>query len=120
MSITTTNKEKYTILNVEIEKLDSLVAPELKAQLVLLIKSDIPNIIVDLTPVKYCDSSGLSALLVGNRGVRELNGTLILCGLQPMVEKLVAISQLDKVFNIVPTLSEAEDLIAMEIIEKEL
>lgn len=120
MSIKTENKEKYTILKVEAEKLDSLMAPEVKAQAVLLIKSNIANMIVDLSQVKYCDSSGLSALLVANRGVRDLDGVLVLCGLQPMVEKLVAISQLDKVFNIVPTLDEAEDMITMEIIEKEL
>lgn len=120
MGINSANKEKYTIVKVEEEKLDSLVAPELKAQVVLLTKSDVSNLIVDLSNVKYCDSSGLSALLVANRGVRGLDGSLVLCGLQPMVEKLVAISQLDKIFNIVPTLSEAEDVIAMEIIEKEL
>lgn len=120
MSVKTENKEKYTILTVEAEKLDSLMAPEFKAQVVHLTKAEISNLIIDLSDVKYCDSSGLSALLVANRGVRALDGTLVLCGLQPMVEKLITISQLDKVFNIVPTLAEAEDMITMEIIEKEL
>jgi anti-anti-sigma factor len=49
---------------------------------------------------KYCDSSGLSALLVGNRIVKEKEGFLNIFGLNPMVEKIISISQLDTVFNI--------------------
>jgi anti-anti-sigma factor len=55
---------------------------------------------VDLSEVKYCDSSGLSALLVGNRISKEHNGSLTLFGLQPAVDKIITISQLDKVLNI--------------------
>ncbi len=120
MSMLTEEKERYTILKLQEEKLDSIVAPDVKAQVVLLNKNNQANLIIDLSEVKYCDSSGLSALLVANRGTRDLDGAFVLCGLQPMVEKLVSISQLDKVFNITPTLSEAEDMIMMEIIEKEL
>lgn len=120
MNISKQEKEKYVILKVENEKLDSILAPDLKSEMVMLNKTGVANIIVDLTAVKYCDSSGLSALLVGNRGTRELNGTFVISGLQPMVEKLIAISQLDKVLNITPTCDEAEDFIMMEIIEKEL
>jgi anti-anti-sigma regulatory factor len=43
-----------------------------------------------------------------------------LTGLQPSVEKLVQISQLDKVLKIVPTASEGFDLLVMEITESEL
>lgn len=120
MEITLTQKEKYTIVKLDAEKLDSIVAPDLKTKVITLIKNNVANIIIDLSAVKYCDSSGLSALLVGNRGVRELDGSFVISGLQPMVEKLISISQLDKVLNITPTLSEAEDLMIMEIIEKEL
>jgi anti-anti-sigma factor len=120
MSISKEEKEKYIVLKVAVEKLDSIIAPDLKSEMVTLNKTGVANIIVDLSGVKYCDSSGLSALLVGNRGIRELNGTFVISGLQPMVEKLITISQLDKVLNITPTLSEAEDFMMMEILEKEL
>ncbi|MEC8004940.1 MAG: STAS domain-containing protein, partial [Bacteroidota bacterium] len=59
--------------------------------------------IVDLSRVKYCDSSGLSALLVGNRLAKEKKSKMTLFGLQPSVEKIISISQLDTVFNIVST-----------------
>ena len=41
-------------------------------------------------------------------------------GLQPTVEKLVQISQLDRVLNITPTVNEAVDFVYMEATEKEL
>ena len=44
----------------------------------------------------------------------------MLCGLQPAVEKLVQISQLDRVLNITPTVNEAVDFIYMEATENEL
>lgn len=113
-------EDKYAIVSSEVEKLDSLSAPDLKSELVYLIKNGQRNIIVDMQATRYCDSSGLSALLTGNRLTKEEDGTFVICGLQPAVEKLVKISQLNSVFNIVPTKDEAVDLVMMEEIEREL
>ena len=63
--------------------------------------------VVDLTKIKYCDSSGLSALLVGNRILKEKEGKLLIFGLNPMVDKIISISQLDTVFNIFNSEDEA-------------
>ena len=82
------------------DKLDSLVSPELKTLFLHHSNNGVVDFIVDLTKVKYCDSSGLSALLVGNRIINEKEGSLNLFGLNPMVEKIISISQLDTVFNI--------------------
>ena len=104
-----------------VEKLDALHAPDLKAEFVRLSKEEgCTRMILDLTGSMYCDSSGLSAVLIGNRLCRDAGGTFVLSGLQPAVERLVQISQLDKVLTIVPTATEAFDLVVMEITENEL
>ena len=90
----------FVIIEAHVEKLDSLVAPELKASLVDLGQSEFKNVIVNLMKTKYCDSSGLSALLVGNRMVKASNGAFIICDLQPSVKKMIEISQLHTVLNI--------------------
>ena len=92
--------DNFVIVEANVEKLDSLVAPELKASLVSLGKSDYKNVIVNLTNTKYCDSSGLSALLVGNRLINAVNGNFIICELQPSVKKMIEISQLHTVLKI--------------------
>ncbi len=73
-----------------------------------------------MTESRYCDSSGLSAVLIGNRLCRDTEGTFVLSGLQPSVEKLIQISQLDRVLTITPTSSEAYDYVVMEMTEGEL
>lgn len=114
------NKEKYALVTSTLEKLDAQHAPDLKSELVYLNKNGVKNIIIDLTGTRYCDSSGLSAILVANRLCKGENGVFVLTGLEPAVAKLVSISQLDTVLNITPTLSEAEDLIFMEEVGKDL
>ena len=101
-------------------KLTTLVAPELKAEFLVLHQENIKNIIVDLSETQYCDSSGLSALLTGFRFCRDAGGTLILTGLQEHIRRLIAISQLDNMLNIVPTKNEAVDFIFMDEIEKQI
>lgn len=97
-----------------VEKLDSAIAPALKAELVILNNEGAKNIIIDLSQVRYCDSSGLSAILVANRLCKNADGSFILTGLQETVKKLISISQLDSILNILPTLDEAEKSFIME------
>ncbi|MFT5602671.1 MAG: anti-sigma B factor antagonist [Flavobacteriales bacterium] len=109
MPIKSTKEDSYTVVTVNLEKLDSIIAPDLKTEFVLLEKSGVNNIIVDLSEAKYCDSSGLSALLVGNR-LLKTKGKFVICGLQPNVKKLIEISQLHTVLNICDDLVAAKEL----------
>lgn len=120
MNFTIEDKGKYTLVTSNVDKLDTTCAPELKSELVYLNKTGVRNIIIDLKATRYCDSSGLSALLVANRLCRSVNGLLVVCGLQEPVQKLVQISQLESVLSITPSLNEAVDLLFMEEIEKDV
>jgi anti-anti-sigma factor len=120
MKFTSEIKDGIATITSTVEKLDALHAPELKAELVRVAKEGTTHMILDLTESRYCDSSGLSAVLVGNRLCRDNEGVFVLCGLQPSVEKLVSISQLDRVLTIVPTASEAFDYQVMEMTQKAL
>ncbi len=120
MNFTIEDKGKYTLVKSNVDKLDSTCAPELKSELVYLNKTNVRNVIIDLGATRYCDSSGLSALLVANRLCKSVNGSLIVCSLQEPVQKLVQISQLESVLSITPSLSEAVDLLFMEEIEKDV
>jgi anti-sigma B factor antagonist len=120
MKYTIDKQEKYSLLRLHEDKLDSNVAPNLKSELITLHAEGIRNIILDLTEVKYTDSSGLSALLVGNRIMQEEGGIFVLACLSEHTMKLIKISQLDSVLNIVPTVEEAVDAVFMHQIEKDL
>ena len=107
-------QDNYTLIQVLVEKLDTHVAPALKSELVLIAGNGEKNIILDLSNCRYCDSSGLSAILVANRLSKNANGTFVLTGLQSAVERLITISQLDTVLNITYTLEQAIDMVMKE------
>ena len=103
--------ENHTLIKVLEEKLDTHIAPTLKSELVLVSGNGEKNIVLDLGNCRYCDSSGLSAILVANRLCKNANGTFVLTGLNDAVERLITISQLDTVLNISNSLDEAVALI---------
>ena len=106
--------ENYTLIQVLEEKLDTHIAPTLKSELVLISGNGEKNIILDLSKCRYCDSSGLSAILVANRLCKNSNGTFVLTGLNDAVERLITISQLDTVLNITNSFEEAVNIVIRE------
>jgi anti-sigma B factor antagonist len=120
MNFTVDKQEKYTAIKLHVEKLDTTIAPSLKSELVMLNANGTKNIIINLSETRYCDSSGLSAILVANRLCKNVGGTFVLTGLQDSVKKLVSISQLDTILNITPSFPEAVDFLFMNEVEKGL
>ncbi len=99
--------DKCTIITVTAERLDSAVSPVLKSELVVLNSEGVKNIILDLSQTRYCDSSGLSSILVGNRLCKNSGGKFVLSSLNDVVKKLINISQLDSILNITTNVDEA-------------
>ena len=106
------SRNNSTLIEIMAEKLDTHIAPALKSELVLVSGKGEKNIILDLKNCHYCDSSGLSAILVANRLCKNAGGTFVLCGLNEAVERLITISQLDTVLSITGNLEEAEKMIS--------
>jgi anti-sigma B factor antagonist len=99
--------EKYVLIKLNESKLNSLISPQLKSEFILTNTEGLRNIILDLSAVKYSDSSGLSSLLVGHRLCKNSDGSFIITGLNENINRLVTISQL-------------ENVLSMEEIEREL
>ena len=113
MNFQTIQNKQSAVIKCNVEKLTALNAPELKGELMILNKNGVNSIILDLSSTKYCDSSGLSSILIGNRLCKDTNGKFILCGLQPTVLKVIQIAQLDKVLILVENQEEALKAIEM-------
>ncbi|MEY3237530.1 MAG: hypothetical protein RI883_1631 [Bacteroidota bacterium] len=111
MNFESTQNKNEAVVKTNVDKLDASNAPELKAELLLLNKNGVNNIVIDLSSTKYCDSSGLSAILTANRLCKDTNGKFVLCGLQDNVTKLIQIAQLDKVLSISSNQKEALEVI---------
>ena len=114
-----TKFDNHTVISILVEKLDTHIAPAVKSELVLIAGNGEKNIIIDLQKARYCDSSGLSAILVANRLCKNANGVFVLTGLQPAVDRLISISQLDTVLKITENVEKAVDVINKEGMKKE-
>lgn len=118
MKFSIDKKEKYCVFKLEDEKLNTLNAPKLKSELVILNAGGAKNIVLDLTEVTFIDSSGLSAILTGNRLCKNSGGTFAVANPGDYVLKLIKISQLDSILNIFPTISDASDFVMSEEIQR--
>lgn len=107
MNFKVTQENDITVVLSQVEKLDATNASELKSELLLLNKQGINTLVLDLSKTRYCDSSGLSAILTGNRLCKDINGKFALSGLQENVAKMISIAQLDKVLHISSKVDEA-------------
>jgi anti-anti-sigma factor len=87
-------------LTLKERKLDSTIAAELKGEFVLLCTPKLKALIVNLAGVEFCDSSGLSALLIAERKMKEHGGTVRLVHVHKKVLSLLKISMLDRLFQI--------------------
>lgn len=101
----------YTLIKVLSYRLDTTIAPDLKSELVVVNANGERNIILDISNCNYCDSSGLSAILVANRLCEDAIGNFVLTGLQPDVEQIIRISMLHTVLLITKTVEEAEKVL---------
>ncbi len=101
--------DHYSVLRLKDENLNSLVAPHLKAQLILLHTEGAPALILDLSEVSFVDSSGLSAILTGNRLWKDDNNDkFIIIGINsPNITRLIEISQLQAILAIEKNLEDA-------------
>ncbi len=99
---------KAAVLRLHGRKLDAASTPRLKAEFLVLCKpQETERLIIDLAEVEFCDSSGLSALLVADRTMREHGGCVCLVHVHKKVIDLMKISQLDRIFTIYKKVDDA-------------
>lgn len=121
MKFSVDKHEKYVVLRLDESRLTAENAPGLKSEFILLHADGYRNIVLDLSKVTACDDSqDLSCLLVGDRICKGAGGIFIVTHITGCISRLLDISSIDQSLNIAGNLSEAEDLIFMEEIEKEL
>jgi anti-anti-sigma factor len=113
-------QDKYALITLEEENLNSLMAPDLKSEFVFLRNEGVRNLIFNMAHVKYVDSSGLSAILTANRLWKDYGSFIITGVVHPSVEKLIKISRLDTILTLIPTVEESVDYVYMEETEREM
>nr|WP_320048257.1 STAS domain-containing protein [uncultured Desulfuromonas sp.] len=107
MNVAIEEHDHVITLTLKEERLDAHNSSELKAQLLTLFEEGKVNIVIDLSPVRFIDSSGLGALVSGFKNASSREGGLKLCGLQSQVKSMFELTRLHRVFEIFPGTDEA-------------
>lgn len=94
------------------KRFDAQIAGLVKGEFTILLHTDdINKLIIDLAEVEYCDSSGLSAILLAYRILQSEEGHIRLVSPTKNVRGLIEISQLDRILPIFENVELAiEDL----------
>ncbi|MBX6766014.1 MAG: STAS domain-containing protein [Actinomadura rubrobrunea] len=81
-------------------ELDLYTAPRLQAALAGLLREQVDRIVVDLSGVEFCDSTGMNVLLAAMKRLKEQGGTLELAAPRPAVRRILQVTGLDSVFTV--------------------
>jgi anti-sigma B factor antagonist len=107
MQISARQLDKTTILDVSGD-IDLARSPEFrKVVLRELRELRTPRVVLNLTAVRYIDSSGVASLVEALKASRDLGSRLILFGLSSGVREVLQLSKLLRVFEITDTEEQA-------------
>lgn len=110
MKITLHEKERFVVATVE-GSLSNEFLRDFEVEIERLLEER-RNIIVDFSRLSFILSSGLSALLSSHVHAKNHNLHFIICGLNPELEQLFSITDLNKHLDICKTLEEAQAMLA--------
>lgn len=94
------------IVTVNAERIDAAIAIQFKEDMRNETENGANRVILDLSEVKFIDSSGLGAIVAA---MKQLGSSrkLDLAGLSPMVDKVFRLTRMDTVFDLYASLSDA-------------
>jgi anti-sigma B factor antagonist len=88
-------------------EIDLHVSPRVAISLTQMVKKSPAQLVVDLSRVRYIDSSGLAVLIEAMQSVTDYGGLFALAGMQETVRSIFEIARLDQVFRIFPDVKSA-------------
>jgi anti-sigma B factor antagonist len=101
LKVSSQSQDDQAIVTVSGE-IDLSTAPRLQGELAAVLDGGRPvRIVVDLSGVEFCDSTGMNVLLSAMKRAREHGGGLELASPRPAVRKILQVTGLDSVFTVV-------------------
>ena len=88
-------------------ELDLASAPDLREQLLGLLRPGAGRLVLDLSRVTFCDASGLAVLVGASHRARVLGGFLRLAAVSPPTARVLHITGLHRHLSIYPTVHAA-------------
>ena len=89
-------------------EIDMHTSPELRKELMSLVRMRVTPLLVDFGEVSYIDSSGIATFVEGLKGVMTYGGKLKFVGIPEQIMEIFCFAKLDKVFEIYGTMHDVQ------------
>jgi anti-sigma B factor antagonist len=107
MQISIRRVDNATVVDV-VGDIDLASSPEVRKALLHEVRDNRePRVVLNLSAVRYIDSSGVASLVEGLKASRDIGSRFILVGLSGPAREVLQLSRLVKVFEIYDTEVEA-------------
>ncbi|HUD77889.1 MAG TPA: STAS domain-containing protein [Streptosporangiaceae bacterium] len=100
LKVTSRTQGDHTVISVTGE-IDLYTAPRLQSELMTALGTNPARLIVDMSGVEFCDSTGINVLLAAHRQARERGGELQLAAPGSAIRKVLQVTGLEAVFSVV-------------------
>ena len=101
------NKEPYLTYSLYGDLIDRNQAQEFLDNINANIDGGTNKVIIELTELRYMNSTGLNVLINTLTKARKAGGDLVICGVTKKVQELLVITKLSSVFTVTETVEEA-------------
>ena len=98
--------DPWEVLDISGE-IDLSTAPALRSHLDELIHGGTRRLVINLTPVSFMDSTGLSVLVSAVKSMRDAGGEISVVCTNPAIAKIFTITRLDQLLAVHPSVDAA-------------
>jgi anti-anti-sigma factor len=120
MQVKIDTREKFHVITIDETALAANMTADLEKCLLPLLENEVRNVVLILKDIQNVDNAAAEALVRIQQSFYDNGYSFVICELTPGVEKSLETSNLLELMNVVPTASEAGDIVQMEEVEREL
>jgi len=120
MNVKTDTKEKFHVITIGEPAIAANMTADFEQSLKLYLKNSVKNVILNCKDIQIMDDAAAETIVKIQQQFYEQNSSFVVCELKPELVESLDKSGLLELMNVVPTESEAGDIIQMEEMEREL
>jgi hypothetical protein len=120
MNVKTDTKEKFHVITLPGPTVSASMTEELASCLLPYLQNDVKNLVLVMNEVDELDIPAAEKLVFIQQKFYENNASFVICELKKPLETFLDENELLEIMNVTPTRSEAQDIVQMEEMEREL
>lgn len=120
MNVKIDTKEKFHVITPTEGDISASMTAELTQKIQPYLQNEVKNVVLNFENVRAVDQAAAEKLAALQQNFYQNNASFVICCLQKPVEAFLADNELLEHLNVVPSQSEAWDIVQMEEIEREL